>query len=61
MTAPKVKPCPNCPDGGDPVVMKYEHGWTHVECLDCDLMGAGEGSKLAAIKSWNAYVTGGVA
>lgn len=54
MTSPKIKPCPICLDGGDPVVMTYDHGWRHVECLDCDYRGPGEGSIKQAIVSWNA-------
>lgn len=53
MVYAKIQPCPTCLDGGDPVVMTYEHGWRHVECLDCDRLGPGEGSKLVAIQSWN--------
>ena len=54
MTQPKIKPCPRCLDGGDPVLMTYENGWKHVECFDCDLLGPGEGNNAAAIRSWNA-------
>jgi len=53
MTAPRPKPCPRCPDGGDIVVMTYDHGWRHVECLDCDYLGPGAGSKARAIRAHN--------
>lgn len=52
----KIQPCPNCLDGGDPSVMIYDHGWKHIECLDCDLLGPGAGSQKAAIALWNEKV-----
>lgn len=58
MTNPKIKPCPDCLDGGDPAVMIYDHGTRGVECLDCDRLGPGEGTIAQAIKSWNAMVIG---
>jgi len=54
MTAPKIRPCARCLDGGDPVLMTYDHGWKHVECLDCDQLGPGEGRADQAIRRWNA-------
>jgi hypothetical protein len=47
-----MKPCPNC---GNPYVelYSYDYGWQHVECDECDYLGPGEGSKLAAIRSHN--------
>lgn len=54
MSLPKIQPCPDCLDGGDPELFTYENGWRHVECLDCDRLGPGEGSQRAAIVAWNA-------
>jgi len=56
MTLPKIKACPICLDGGDPVLMTYEYGWNHVECLDCNLLGSGHGRQVDAIRAWNAPV-----
>lgn len=61
MTYPKIKPCPSCLDGGDPDLIEYDHGWKHVECFDCDLLGPGEGRNADAIRSWNGMVTAALA
>ncbi len=53
MGTPRILPCARCLDGGDPVLMTYEHGWKHVECFDCDQLGPGAGSKAQAVKEWN--------
>lgn len=53
MTYQKIKPCPRCPDGGDPDLIEYGYGWKHVECFVCNLLGPGEGRNGDAIKSWN--------
>ena len=53
MTAPKIKPCPNCKTDEYLAVYTYDSGWRHVECDQCYYLGPGEGSKLAAIKEYN--------
>lgn len=54
MTAPKLKPCPECRTAEHLAIYTYDHGWKHVECDKCNYMGPGDGSKVHAIKSHNA-------
>lgn len=58
MTAPKMKPCPKCGKTENLSVYKYDSGWQYVECDSggCWYRGPGEGSILAAIKSYNAKI-----
>jgi uncharacterized metal-binding protein (TIGR02443 family) len=53
MTVQNMKPCPKC-GSHDVAVYLYDNGWRHVECYECDYLGPGEGSSIAAVKSHNA-------
>ena len=55
MTNPKPKSCPRC--GGAVVVYRYDSGWRHAECEQCDYIGPGEGSIRHAIQAHNSKVT----
>ncbi|HWX13479.1 MAG TPA: YheV family putative metal-binding protein [Methylocella sp.] len=53
MTNPKIKPCPKCGAPDNLAVYRYDNDTRHVECLDCDYLGPGEGSVRAAIIAHN--------
>jgi Zn ribbon nucleic-acid-binding protein len=53
VTAPKMKPCPNCGNCDNLNMYAYESGWWHVECDKCFYLGPGYGSKREAIRSHN--------
>lgn len=53
MTDQKLKPCPRCKTDENLHVFKYESGWRHVECVECDYLGPGKGNRRQAIKSHN--------
>jgi hypothetical protein len=60
MTAPKMKPCPQCKSADYLNVYSYEQsGRRYVECdnRDCNYRGPGDSSVLKAIKNHNANVT----
>ena len=52
-TMPKLKVCPNCGTDENLAVYSYDSGWRHVECVKCNYLGPGEGSKIAAARSHN--------
>jgi uncharacterized metal-binding protein (TIGR02443 family) len=54
-TNPKMHPCPTCGKTDHLGVFAYDYGWQHVECIECNYMGPGEGSKRMAIKGHNAF------
>ena len=40
MPTPKLKPCPFCPDGGEPFADAHVHGWeifARVGCRECGI------------------------
>jgi Lar family restriction alleviation protein len=54
----KLKPCPFCPDGGEPKHItgsSYEYGSrAHaVECCKCGVVGPVRGTEAEAIEAWN--------
>lgn len=48
----KMNPCPKC-GSQDVAVHRYDNGWRHVECDECDYLGPGEGSIADAIMAHN--------
>ena len=57
MTLPKIKACPTCKTDLHLAICTYDNGWRHVECLECNYLGPGEGSKLQAVRSHNRRIT----
>lgn len=52
-TMQKLKPCPKCGETDLPIY-KYEHGWQHVECDECQYLGPGAGNRIDAARQHNA-------
>ena len=55
MTLQKLKPCPICKTDEHLEIYTYDSGWRHVECLECNLLGPGEGNLVQAVRSWNTW------
>jgi len=55
----KMAPCPNCKSDENLSVYTYESGWRHVECVRCNYLGRGEGTREGAIRSHNAAMLAG--
>ncbi len=49
----KLAHCPNCKTDEHLTIYKYESGWQHIECSNCNYLGPGEGKKAQAVQSHN--------
>lgn len=54
-TNPKMHPCPTCDSTDNLAIYTYGNGWRYVECVKCNYMGPGEGSKRLAIAGHNEF------